>query len=81
MPRPWEWEILKQVLQVPSVPLLMNNITYSVDSVSYGTYANTTTITLANNVVLDTGTEISPLLLSINRNIIDNQNVSIYTIN
>ena len=61
--------------------LLMNNITYSVDSVSYGTYANTTTITLANNVVLDTGTEISPLLLSINRNIIDNQNVSIYTIN
>lgn len=61
--------------------LLMNNITYTVNSVSYGLTANTTTVELSNNVVLNTGNYSTPLLLSINRNIIDNDNVTIYTIN
>jgi hypothetical protein len=61
--------------------LLMNNITYTVSTVSYGTYANTTTITLANNVVANTGNSTHPVLLSINRNIANSTAVTIYTIN
>ena len=60
--------------------LLMNGIVYTVDTVNYGNTAADTTVTLANNVVLNTGNSSNPVLISINRNIIESQNVTIYTI-
>lgn len=69
----------------PGDHILMNNITYLVSSVNYANNAlnanAVTTITLANNVSGAVGSYASPKTISINRNIVNENNVIIYTIN
>lgn len=69
----------------PGDHILMNNITYLVSSVNYANNAldanAITQITLANNVSGAVGSQSSPKTISINRNIVNENNVIIYTIN
>jgi hypothetical protein len=72
----------------PNDKILFNNKVYTVSSVYYANNADnivdTTRITLANNVsefTSNIGNTAYPLTLSINRNVVNENNVIIYTIN
>ena len=55
--------------------LKVNGTVYTVNTVSYGTYANSTIVTLEETIINATGN----CLISVNRNIYYNQDVIIYT--
>lgn len=61
--------------------LKMDGNVYTVSNVYYGDTSSETVITLTTNVGYNVGNSSYPVLISINRNVVNDSNVIIYTIN